>query len=268
MRTSPDLPRQSELLLWLVAGLVVLALAGMIAWQTFAFGWHPAREEPPLFDTFHWLRMWTTFGLGALVVATLVAAGRESPESAVPLSPPATGLGWLVVAGATAATGLFLASPELFHQLTVEDGAIEWSSALLLFIACGLMLASFGRQLRRPDTPERWRRLRLAATLGLAAIFFLMAMEEISWFQRVIGFDTPEPMAERNWQGEFNFHNFQTDLTELGLYAGTGLFLLLLSLMRETVGGWRPIAPVHALLPDRAAAAASAPMLLFTYGHW
>lgn len=75
-------------------------------------------------------------------------------------------------------------------------------------------------------------------------------------------------MAERNWQGEFNFHNFQTDLTELGLYAGTGLFLLLLSLMRETVGGWRPLAPVHALLPDRTAAAASAPMLLFTYGHW
>lgn len=263
---APALPRRSALLLWLVAVTVAAVLVGWIAYEAAAFDWHPAREEPAGFTPWHWARMWTAFALGVLVVGTLVAAGEGTTEPARPLGPMIRGLGWVVASAAAAAIMLFLADPAAFHRLTVEDGAIEWSSALLLFVGCGFLLLALWRQALQDKGAGRW--LHLAGIAGFAALFFLMAMEEISWFQRVIGFETPASMIERNWQGEFNLHNFQTDLTELGLYTGTGIFLVLLPLMRETVGGWRVIAPVCTLLPDRAVAAASAPMLLFTYGHW
>lgn len=264
---APRLPRRSALLLWLVAATVAAVLLAITGYEAVAFDWHPAREEPAGFTAWHWLRMGTMLGLGALLVGTLVAAGQETPEAGAPLAPPLRLFAWSVAMAATAATVLFVADPAAFHALAAEDGAIEWLSALLLFAASALMLGRFRQFWRRPaDAPGR--RLHLLAALGLAGLFFLMAMEEISWFQRVIGFETPAGVAEKNWQGEFNLHNFQTDITELGLYAGTGLFLVLLPLMRETVGDWRVLEPVRGLLPDRAVAAASAPMLLFTYGHW
>ena len=40
---------------------------------------------------------------------------------------------------------------------------------------------------------------------GIALLFF--AAEEISWGQRIIGFETPDFLADSNSQGEFNIHN-------------------------------------------------------------
>ena len=41
----------------------------------------------------------------------------------------------------------------------------------------------------------------------LAALFFFITGEEISWGQRILGFGTPEFIGEDNQQGEFNIHN-------------------------------------------------------------
>ncbi len=46
------------------------------------------------------------------------------------------------------------------------------------------------------------------AILGLAC--FYVAMEEISWGQRVVGFGSPEFFKEHNLQGETNLHNLLT----------------------------------------------------------
>ena len=43
--------------------------------------------------------------------------------------------------------------------------------------------------------------------LGLAVLFLFGAGEEISWGQRILGFQTPEPLSEVNRQEEFNLHN-------------------------------------------------------------
>lgn len=43
--------------------------------------------------------------------------------------------------------------------------------------------------------------------LAAAALFFLFAGEEVSWMQRVIGYDTPDAVEEMNKQREFNIHN-------------------------------------------------------------
>ena len=58
-----------------------------------------------------------------------------------------------------------------------------------------------------------------------------MAMEEISWFQRVLEVETPEMFAE-NYQNEINFHNFYTNPIENIYYNGVFIFLVLLSFLR------------------------------------
>lgn len=165
-----------------------------------------------------------------------------------------------------ALVALLPADPGFFHRLGAEDGPIEWLSALLLFLACGFALLWLRRVFNAREADRGQHRL---AAAGFVALFSLMAMEEISWFQREMGFDTPIGMAEANWQGEFNLHNFHTDFIELALYAGTGIFLVLLPLVRESIGRWRWVAPFAPFMPDRVAAAISAPMLaVYAWRQW
>ncbi|MEX0341726.1 MAG: hypothetical protein AB3N06_03995, partial [Erythrobacter sp.] len=166
------------------------------------------------------------------------------------------------------ATLLLVASPAAYARVGAEDSAIEWLSALLLFASAAAMAMRF-LDLRRTGSSTPFRRIHLLGAAGFTLLFLLMGGEEVSWFQRQIGFATPDSVAARNWQGEFNLHNFQTDLTELVLYAGTGLFLMLLPLVRESaLVRWPIVRPFAAFLPDRTVAAISAPMLVFTYSHW
>lgn len=82
-------------------------------------------------------------------------------------------------------------------RVTREDGVVEWSTALLYLAAAGLFawLAWKG-----PRRGWFWR-------LGLAVMFVLVAGEEISWGQRLLGFGTPETFENANVQQEFNLHN-------------------------------------------------------------
>lgn len=79
-----------------------------------------------------------------------------------------------------------------------EDGFIEWTSALLLLAACltALRVAS-----RMPD------KAHAGMHLFLGVLFFVMLGEEISWGQRLLGFSTPDTLAQINVQGETNLHN-------------------------------------------------------------
>ena len=44
-------------------------------------------------------------------------------------------------------------------------------------------------------------------TFGWAVVLFIAMGEEISWGQRILGFETPESISEINFQDEFNIHN-------------------------------------------------------------
>lgn len=245
-------------------GLLLAFQLGVMAYEQLALGWPVAREEAPLHTGWHWLRRGINGALCAMLVFALARSGLHRDT----LTPRARKLAWLVAALTIAATVLLLVSPAAYARVGAEDGAIEWLSALFLFAAAGAMALRF-LDLRRGDPAAPFRRLHLFGAAGFALLFLLMGGEEVSWFQRQIGFATPEGVAARNWQGEFNLHNFQTDLTELLLYAGTGLFLTFLPLVRESeIARWPIVRPVAAFLPDRTAAAISAPMLVFTYSHW
>lgn len=249
---------RAEWRLALCATLVAVFIGGLSAYEQFVRGWHFAREEIPGADMWHWARGVVNAVLCLGFVAALAGVGPRDREALPPRSRIAA---WVIAALALAVTLVLAASPARYQALGAEDSAIEWLSALLLF-AASLFSALHLRDALR--LKRGW--LGALAAAGFALLCFVMAMEEVSWFQRQIGFATPEAMAQRNWQGEFNLHNFQTDLTELALYTATGLFLMLLPLARETLGA--RLGALRPLLPDRTAAALSAPMLVFTYSHW
>jgi hypothetical protein len=87
----------------------------------------------------------------------------------------------------------------MLRPLAAEDGLFESLTAILAFGAAILFAAG----IRKSGS----RRLRLAR-LWLALGFFLFAMEEISWGQRILGWTTPAALSALNYQGETNIHNF------------------------------------------------------------
>ena len=245
----------------------VLAAAGLAAftsYETLVLGWPVAREEPALFDAYHLARTFFAAGASALLIVTLTAArGAGCALERSRLGGPAALAAALAMACALAAAVLLAASPSAFGAMAREDSGLEWVSALLLLGASGLFAFRFARGLaRRQAAPA------LALAGLLAVIFFVLGMEEISWMQRILGFGTPERLAELNWQGEFNFHNVQTDLTELVFYAGAGLFLGVLPLLRDALTPALAEHPLAAFVPSRGVAAVSAPVAIFTYGQW
>ena len=51
--------------------------------------------------------------------------------------------------------------------------------------------------------------LLIVAYAAITLCLFLVAGEEISWGQRLLGLETPEQIAASNTQGEFNLHNHE-----------------------------------------------------------
>ncbi len=89
-------------------------------------------------------------------------------------------------------------SDETLVFINVEDGVIEWISALIL-LAASLVALGVSRGMLNNGQ----RRMHVF----LAILFFVMFGEEISWGQRLFDFSTPEQLARVNVQGEANLHN-------------------------------------------------------------
>lgn len=118
---------------------------------------------------------------------------------------------------------LFIFIPDHFSYLSIEDGFVEWTSVFLLFGCSWFMLMSFLKTLRK--TKLHWIPRTIIGLLFFG--FILIAMEEISWFQRVAGLETPDAF-KNNWQGETNLHNFSTLWAENIYYFGAFVFIILL----------------------------------------
>jgi hypothetical protein len=144
-----------------------------------------------------------------------------------------------VVGALIAAT---VVSRPVYHFLMDEDHVVEWTqffvilAASVVFLVTGIRAARIGRR-------------RLAVLFFLvAAASFVVAGEEISWGQRLLGFATPESLENVNHQGEANIHNigvlqraFNVGELAVGLI-GFALPLLWLSEpLRGTLGWVDPI---------------------------
>jgi len=88
--------------------------------------------------------------------------------------------------------------PIIHIRLSAEDYWVEYGTfagfALTAFLVGRLALQ-----------PEPWRQRVLWAVI--AAVAALVALEEISWGQRIFGLRTPELLLEVNRQKELNLHN-------------------------------------------------------------
>lgn len=90
-----------------------------------------------------------------------------------------------------------------FFALTyaVEDGIVEYATAVFLFF-CFAVLATQALSLT-----GKGRRLAAGCTVLYALLFFFAAGEEVSWGQRIFGWESSEFFLERNYQAETNIHN-------------------------------------------------------------
>lgn len=162
--------------------------------------------------------------------------------------------------------GLFLASPGAFNVVSLEDGLIEWASALLP-LAASLLLTWRGATLfmgRHGDG----KGVRIGLVLLLCAtVLFVLGMEEISWMQRVFGIATPEALKS-NIQGEINFHNFATNQIGAAHKIVGFVVLILLPFLYIVLPGRPPLAGFADLIPSRAVALVGAPLAAFNYNGW
>lgn len=125
----------------------------------------------------------------------------------------------LALAGAAAFT-LAESNPHHFSTwFAVEDGPIEYATAILLFCA-SLVLLGLARQVTG---------LRFWLLVLYALAFFFAAGEEVSWGQRIFGIESSEFFQANNYQGETNLHNLVVgDVHLVEHIFGRGLTVVLL----------------------------------------
>lgn len=103
-----------------------------------------------------------------------------------------------------------------FKEVVKEDHLVEWLQFWVLFLGAGLQLGS----VRRHWQAKNYLRFAVAAVTLLG--FTLVAGDEISWGQRLLGLQVEESIQEINRQGEITFHNLYA-VEWLMIYAYTTL---------------------------------------------
>lgn len=141
----------------------------------------------------------------------------------------------------------FYAAPHWYAWLVREDGHIENATCLLYLAACAAAgaLAYASR--------KRGEKLRGALLLATALGFFFIAMEEISWGQRILQVETPAALARHNLQQELNVHNLLSGRALHLLYIAVGFYgafsgLLLPKTVRLRLGALADLLIVNASL--------------------
>lgn len=120
---------------------------------------------------------------------------------------------------------------ETFLALTVEDGPFENVAAMMLGLTAVLFFVLFfnkNKFYKAEDSAYFSTKFRRIFFLLLGLLFIVLLGEEISWGQRILGFETPENIEKRNIQNEFNFHNldvFHLRTEETGRKTGLAYWL-------------------------------------------
>jgi hypothetical protein len=108
----------------------------------------------------------------------------------------------LIVLTLAASAVIAWRAPEYFQfTFAAEDRLVENATAIFLAVASLVLVSNAAR------LTGRGARRAAGLTAGYALLFFLAAGEEISWGQRIFGWEPTEFFAENNYQGETNLHN-------------------------------------------------------------
>lgn len=145
------------------------------------------------------------------------------------------------------------ADPGPLWSLLAEDRLVEWMQ-FLCFAVIAILLGF--------AAADRWSRerritLEVLGLTGLTVLVALAAVEEISWFQRVLGVESPEFFVQNNRQAETNLHNMalgdaslhKTVILKLILLTGLAHNLVLPILARTRPGIRRWVESLGVYLP-------------------
>ncbi len=142
------------------------------------------------------------------------------------------------------------ASNDDYLRAGQEDGTLEWGTVwAFLFAAVFNLVAAVCFRRTAGGVPWFW--------VGVSVFCFVVAMEEISWGQRLLGYRPPVYFLENNFQQELNVHNvIPTGLRKLalkGIILGYGLVLPALAMSTRIRRLWSRLgimAPPLALAPS------------------
>jgi len=156
-----------------------------------------------------------------------------------------------------------------FVEIDVEDAPAVFGGlheivdrhrgAVRAQVACVDDLASGLRILATLD-----RRLGVGVTT-LAIVCFLLLMEEISWGQRILGFETPDEIGQINAQQETNLHNMFVGYNQL-IRLAIALVIATVLIDRARWVGWLRFSGLDRLMPP-AAAIYFVPFLLYAHTY-
>lgn len=119
--------------------------------------------------------------------------------------------------------------PDFAYFSVQEDEYLEWATFWGFALACVAYLSASVKQ---------WRNSRSVPwfLFGVGLFCFVVAMEEISWGQRLLGYRPPAYFLEQNFQQELNFHNIvDTSYRKLALK----LIILLYGVALPLLGAFR-----------------------------
>lgn len=105
-----------------------------------------------------------------------------------------------------------LMQPRFIDNLAIEDGPVEYLSAIASFMASIIWLLFAVHSLAK----RRWRFFLIAFLI--MGMLLLIGLEEISWGQRIVNAESSEYFTMNNMQGETNLHNLNTALSEKIFY--------------------------------------------------
>jgi hypothetical protein len=127
-------------------------------------------------------------------------------------------------------SALSVLDPDVYYQNVQEDQPLEWATFWGFMVAAVFFIRAAILQREKRQLPWFFA--------GLAAFCVLVAMEEISWGQRVLGYSPPRYFLENNYQLELNLHNVMaTGLRKQLLGALLVLYGLLLPLLKRIPAG-------------------------------
>ena len=113
--------------------------------------------------------------------------------------------------------------------LEILEGWLEKVSTVLLIIGAIFLILSLFMIPSISITKKMKRLFYLILMIGIVLLIFMIG-EEISWGQRIFGWETPDTMKLYNYQNETNLHNFINPILPLfyPLFGMTSFLLLLI----------------------------------------
>lgn len=152
----------------------------------------------------------------------------------IPLMPrPKTILILSAVIGIIFAAGYSIQHLFNLEYLYLEDGFFE-SLTAINYLGASFLIAATIWSIKKMDNLWRKKEIKLLITtfVFILLFFFVIGMEEISWGQRILGWETPAVLESINYNGETNIHNIFNPLFR-NLYRFFGLFFIII-----IINGW------------------------------